>query len=264
MGKVGKPMRVTRRGRWIIAIGLFGAVGLFIAVPTIVIAQRVPRFKSELRVVRTDLRQKKFQQLDFALGQLHGTLATVQDAARLAVYMRLVPHYGALYANSMRILAGGVDVTEAASIALQGVPSDLTQHKIPALVTLLTAWRPKIAPAMPWIKKADVAWNAVQPRDLPGILQARWPMVSQIRQLMPSIMTYAPTLASAGPTVAQLMGEQQSQRYLVMFENSGELRATGGFMTAYGYLVMSHGKVASVSSQNIYTPIDGTIDSNPW
>ncbi len=246
-------MRVSLRNRWAIGCGLAGVIGIFVALPFWVVVQRIPRLKHELRVVQADVHQKKFQQLDVALGQLHATLNTVDEAGRMAVYVRLLPHYGALYANSMRLLAGGVDLTEALSIGLQGVPSDLTQHKIPALVSLLTAWKPKIGPAMPWLRKAAVAWNGVQPKDLPGLLYARWPLIDQVRQLIPSILTYAPSMASAGTTLAQVMGEPQSQRYLVMFENSGELRATGGFMTAYGYLVMSHGKVASVSSQNIYT-----------
>lgn len=48
------------------------------------------------------------------------------------------------------------------------------------------------------------------------------------------------------------MGEKTPQRYLVMVENSGELRATGGFLTAYGYLEQNRGKIDAMSAQNTY------------
>lgn len=246
-------MGVGSRGKWIIGIGVVTLLAAYVVIPLWIIKVRVPRLAQEINTVRSDLHQKKFQQLDTALTRMHSTLSTLQGAGRLGIYARLIPHYGAEYANSMKLLAGAVDLTEGARIALKGVPSDLTQHKIPALAALLTAWKPEVVPALPWIRKASQAWNAVRPQGLPGVLRARWPLIDQIRQLMPSVIAYGPTLAASGPTLATILGEHQSQRYLVMFENSGELRATGGFMTAYGYLVMSHGKVKSVSSQNIYT-----------
>ncbi len=246
-------MRLRLRSPWSLILAFLAVAAIYVTVPPLIVAGQMPELKHELTTVRTDLHQKKFQQLDTQLGHLHATLATVQDASRLLFYLRVIPHYGALYANSMQLLAGGVDITQGAAMVLQGVPGDLTHHKIPTLTALLTAWKPKIMPAMPWIKKASLAWSRVDARELPGPLQSRWALIHQIQQLMPTVIAYAPALASAGPTLAQLMGEQQSQRYLVMFENSGELRATGGFMTAYGYLVMTHGKVSSVSSQNIYT-----------
>ena len=246
-------MGVSSRGKWILGIGIATALAIYVAIPLWLVEARIPRLSHELGTVQSDLHQKKFQQLDTALIALHGTLSALQGAGRMAIYARLIPHYGTIYANSMNLLAGGVDITKGASIALQGVPSDLTQQKIPTLAALLTAWKPRVVPALSWLRKANQSWNMVQPQALPALLCTRWPLIDQVRQLMPEIIAYGPTLAASGPTLATLLGEHQSQRYLVMFENSGELRATGGFMTAYGYLVMAHGKVKSVSSQNIYT-----------
>lgn len=51
------------------------------------------------------------------------------------------------------------------------------------------------------------------------------------------------------PKIAGMEGEK---KYMVLFHNDGELRGTGGFMTAYGILRVDKGKVAAEKSSDIY------------
>ncbi|MBI5357113.1 DUF4012 domain-containing protein [Candidatus Collierbacteria bacterium] len=55
------------------------------------------------------------------------------------------------------------------------------------------------------------------------------------------------------PKIAGMDGEK---KYMVLFHNDGELRGTGGFMTAYGILRVDKGKVAAEKSSDIYD-LDG-------
>ncbi len=47
---------------------------------------------------------------------------------------------------------------------------------------------------------------------------------------------------------------QTKQRYLIFFQNSDELRATGGFIGSYALLELDHGKIRQLSFQDIYEP----------
>lgn len=63
-------------------------------------------------------------------------------------------------------------------------------------------------------------------------------------------------MSDAKPILEQLpklLGMEKDQLYLVIFQNDAELRPTGGFMTAYGILKVSKGKVTPLVSQDIYS-----------
>jgi len=57
-----------------------------------------------------------------------------------------------------------------------------------------------------------------------------------------------------------LLGKDKSRQYLVIFQNDGELRPTGGFWTAYGLFQVSKGKIKPVFSSDIYT-LDSDFNS---
>jgi hypothetical protein len=50
----------------------------------------------------------------------------------------------------------------------------------------------------------------------------------------------------------ELAGLSQPQKYLILFQNDAELRATGGFLTAYAVLNVEKGKVTPEKSSDIY------------
>lgn len=51
----------------------------------------------------------------------------------------------------------------------------------------------------------------------------------------------------------KMLGEPNDKTYLVLFQNDKELRATGGFMTAYAIFRISRGKMVLVKSDDIYS-----------
>lgn len=49
-----------------------------------------------------------------------------------------------------------------------------------------------------------------------------------------------------------IFGEPASKTYLLLFQNDKEIRATGGFITAFATLKLEHGQVSSTTSDDIY------------
>lgn len=60
------------------------------------------------------------------------------------------------------------------------------------------------------------------------------------------------------PLLLKLLGQDHAQKYLLLFENNTELRATGGFIGSYGILDVEDGKIASLKIDGIFNP-DGQL-----
>ncbi|OGC67987.1 hypothetical protein A2450_02185 [candidate division WWE3 bacterium RIFOXYC2_FULL_40_11] len=57
----------------------------------------------------------------------------------------------------------------------------------------------------------------------------------------------------------QILGASSKKTYMVWFQNSNEIRPTGGFIGSYGLLTFENGKLKDLTIDDIYNP-DGQID----
>jgi len=60
----------------------------------------------------------------------------------------------------------------------------------------------------------------------------------------------------------EILGSKKEQTYLILFQNTAERRATGGFLTAYAVFKIKDGKMSIDKSSDIYT-LDASIPSHP-
>lgn len=70
-------------------------------------------------------------------------------------------------------------------------------------------------------------------------------------------------VTKAKPAIEKLpkiMGVEEERKFMVLFQNDGELRATGGFLTAYAILRVEKGKVFQEKSEDIYA-LDAKFNS---
>lgn len=81
-----------------------------------------------------------------------------------------------------------------------------------------------------------------------GLRFVRNELLSQIRTIDNSLQLMVPIL-SVLPTVSGFKGEQN---YLMLLQNTGELRPTGGFWGTYGVLTLRDGEIVEIVSDDIY------------
>lgn len=80
-------------------------------------------------------------------------------------------------------------------------------------------------------------------------------IAEQTKKVKEVIHTIAVGISDARPAIEvlpKIAGMEGERKYMVLFHNDGELRGTGGFMTAYGILRVDKGKVAAEKSSDIY------------
>lgn len=100
----------------------------------------------------------------------------------------------------------------------------------------------------------------------------RYPNISQLKDLKLRLTTVK-SLADEGIVAIQqakplikvipdLLGEPNSKKYLVLFQNDKELRSTGGFLTFYSVFRVEHGVIKVDSASDIYA-LDSSIANHP-
>jgi len=97
--------------------------------------------------------------------------------------------------------------------------------------------------------------------DLLQQLPDRW----WLQRWQPTLAAQLATFAAEAEIIEReaLSGDH---RYLVIFQNSDELRATGGFMGSYAQLALRDGQIQSVDIQDIYVPdgqFTGFVEAPP-
>ena len=113
----------------------------------------------------------------------------------------------------------------------------------------------------PELDKVAVGMEAAQ-KELDKIDPKRYPETirgksvrSKVVNLKSAVAESATLLSQAKPLIKlfpELLGNPNSKTYMVLLQNDGELRATGGFMTAYAFLRVTKGKIEPLASYNIY------------
>lgn len=126
--------------------------------------------------------------------------------------------------------------------------------RIQTAVKTMNALIPKVTEMAVSIETIRKEIDQIDPNHYPkqiGKTKIREPLVSAVDV----IENAANLFVNAQPLLTNLpkmLGEPDERRYLVLFQNDKELRATGGFMTAYAQFRFVHGKAILEKSDDIY------------
>ncbi|KKT89897.1 MAG: hypothetical protein UW95_C0006G0027 [Parcubacteria group bacterium GW2011_GWC1_45_14] len=79
-----------------------------------------------------------------------------------------------------------------------------------------------------------------------------------LRQQLPRILEFSEAFLKNSDIFADLLGGNGPRKYLFLFQNNNEMRATGGFIGSYGLLDISNGHVKNFFIDGIFNP-DGQL-----
>ena len=80
----------------------------------------------------------------------------------------------------------------------------------------------------------------------------------QLKENLPMITESLGVLIDNGEILSDLFGANGPRKYLFLFQNNNEMRATGGFIGSYGLLDISQGRVQNFFIDGIFNP-DGQL-----
>ena len=103
---------------------------------------------------------------------------------------------------------------------------------------------------------ATAELKEVNPSRLPTIVRDKLPLYEKILLDASELLKKLSLIAKMAPTVLGLEGEKS---YLLVFQNSNELRPTGGFIGSLGKVKLNKGHIEQIKIIDVYD-IDGQID----
>lgn len=83
--------------------------------------------------------------------------------------------------------------------------------------------------------------------------------VSALKEKLPAIASAARGLNNWSSAFLEVLGQRKAKKYLLIFQNPGEARPTGGFIGTYGILDLDHGRIKKLFIDGIFN-LDGQLN----
>lgn len=203
------------------------------------------------------------------LQELRGETEALKQKYEQTKWMGFIPVAGAYWNDGKRTMTAGGAGIESAQILVEAIEpyADIlgfkgsgtfaggtAEDRIIIAIQTLDKITPKLDDVAGRLKIVDGNLQQIDEKrykfEFRGMLIAD--KLKKAKELIHG-MTEAVTEAKpALELIPQMTGMEGEKRYMILFHNDGELRGTGGFMTAYGILKIDKGRVAADRSSDIY------------
>lgn len=107
------------------------------------------------------------------------------------------------------------------------------------------------------VKKANEYMAEVNLDDVPENYRGKF---SDMKSILPHIEESLDVAVSGQEAIEDILGANGPRKYLFLFQNNHEMRATGGFIGSYGLLEISNGKITNFKIEGIFDPDGQLID----
>ncbi|HIC90400.1 MAG TPA: DUF4012 domain-containing protein [Anaerolineae bacterium] len=195
------------------------------------------------------------------LARLEADFAALEEAAGpflpLTTELGWLPQVGGVVQNAPALLTMAREMSHAGRATLDGVSplvdlleekggrADLMAATLPALVNA----KPDFAEAQAAVEQVAVACQELDVTVLPMELAAP---LREFDRFLPLLRT----ALQAAQVAPDLLGVDGERTYLILAQNSDELRATGGFISGVGLLRLEKGQIVDISFRDSYAVDD--------
>ena len=178
--------------------------------------------------------------------------ASLQDMhLAAAALVSIIPETDRTLASVRGLVTAGKELSTAGSL-LTDAADDLTSASSVSLVTKLHILGSYIESALPHVQQAEAALADVDPSVVPADQQDT---VTQLLYTTPQLSQSMEEFLRFSEALTIILGDEEKMRYLVVFQNNTELRATGGFTGSFAEMDILDGSI-----DDIYIPEGGTYD----
>ncbi len=208
---------------------------------------------------------QNFDQLKNETNTTKGGLQKVNFALTFLIWLKVIPFAGGYYSDIKGLVSGGVEDLTALSTILTNLE--------PSKAELGFDGHPKSGPdrvsqALKILDKTVPLLDKVSSNfkkgadDVKDIDTGKYPEMLSNKKIRQTIINAKNFILGAAVAVGSgkqaltlapgALGIPSTKNYLLLFQNDKEIRATGGFMTAYATLQLANGQVSSTTSDDIY------------
>lgn len=269
MGNHEEPPRRPRSKRWRMRKGRIIGFLIFVGIilPILGFGYGAVRLDMAARALKADYHSRNYAAIGSSIQGLGGTLGVMRSSALLLGWLDVVPLVRGYYLNGLDLLTGAQLDLHAFGQVLPPVlaatqSGGTTAERNQRVSQAVTQAGTKMESLSAQVLQANHDIGQMNPHRWPRVLGDKGLSVKTVQALSNTVVHLLPTMTGPHPILASLMGFPNAQRYLLIFQNSGELRATGGFMTAFAYVPFQDGKLGKITSQNIQE-LDSQVTYRP-
>ena len=191
------------------------------------------------------------QATDQALTKFQTVLDQLSDKRFLRTVASILPNVGGSLESREKILLAGQEITLGNGYLLDGIKRSQNIDQ-PSLTARMNTILEGIHTSLPFYEQADRLFADIDSDSLPFEHQAQF---NDYKKLFTSIVKDFKTIDELGTTLLEIFGGSGQRRYLLIFQNPHELRATGGFAGSFAIIDIKNGEIV-----NLDIPAGGTYD----
>lgn len=266
-----------------IPLGIVLAVFLVIGLMLLPLRGVIAKARDVAAVGRQTANALKDQDLAGAkdgLGKTRLAFTALASEYNKVMPLQYIPILGAYVRDGSHAIKAGFAALDASDKAIEAIEpnADLlgfkkggkfvqgtADERIQTAVKTMAALTPKINDMSKSIALMRDELDSVDPGRYPDHI-GRMSIRPRIASLKATIEDAANLFVNAQPLLTNLpslLGQPVSKRYLVIFQNDKELRATGGFITAFAQFRFDQGKIVLEKSDDIYSLDNGLTKKFP-
>ncbi len=240
-------------------------VTLAIYLPLRSIYSSARQLKVSAQLISDGLKNQNFDQLKQGVTDTKTHISSINGSLNWLFYLRIIPFAGGYYGDAKHFAQAANYEMDAAQtliaslephkqeLGFTGTPTP-GQDRIAQMVKILDKVLPQIETVEPQLKKASEEVASIDVSKYPekfGSTRVRDRLDQAKNFIMGAdiAVTKAKPALMAAPTA---LGQPSSKNYLILFQNDKEIRATGGFLTAFAFLTLDKGHLSTSQSDDIY------------
>jgi len=284
--KKSKSVKVNQKNITVLSV-IFGVIVLtatflffFLYLPGKSLLKQIDTTKVVAQTLQQSISDKDLAQSKNALSSLTQQLSLINEKFKKLSYLKFIPIANNYYKDGQNLIKIGNDALETGAIVIQAIEpyqdflglkgaatssAKTTEDRIAFLTESIEGLLPHFDSIDNKVSEIDNLINQIDitryPESFKGI-----PIRQDFNQAKETIGQVKKLISDGKPILTKtswLLGKDKIRNYLVIFQNDGELRPSGGFWTAYTSIKVDKGKIIPGSSSNIYDLDDKISSTTP-
>jgi hypothetical protein len=253
-----------------VVFGLLAALGLTVYVLAAPVVESGKKSLALIQEVSALVKTQDLVATEVKVKEAKTSLEQTRQMYQRLGFIKFTPFVSKYYLDGEAALNAGLAGLEAGEIGLGAVipyadilglegegsfTGGTAEDRIVTIVETLDMITPGLAEIGTKLTQVKAELSRIDPLDYPEEFrgQAVRSNLIKARQMIDEVELI---IVDARPLIEVLpavLGHPEPKKYLVLFQNDGELRPTGGFMSAFAILNVDKGRVTSERSDDIYS-----------
>lgn len=265
--KPKKPKKIAKIFGILLIVLVF--LGLVVGISLKSIYASVKSTYQQAKITYDAVKSQDISKASEELKKTKEELNKTKNSLKMISWTGFIPFFGEYTKDANRIVNSGIAGVEAAEIMTEAIKpyADIlglkgqgsftggsAEERIVKVVQTLDKVTPEIDKVAEKLKIVRNEIDQINPDRYP--VSFRGQKIRENIVLVKEIVdTAETTVTEAKPIVEVLpkvLGEPETKKYLIIFQNDKEIRPTGGFMTAYAIFKVEKGKMIAERSDDIY------------